>query len=62
MAFTRQNLLTFFDPSTGGADKNWSLFLPDIFNSSGETARVWLFWARIFSFVFNFNFLRIIKL
>ena len=35
--FYKANLLTFFDPSTGGADKNWSLFLPDIYNSSGET-------------------------
>ena len=35
--FYKANLLTFFDPSIGSTDKSWSLFLPDIFNSSGET-------------------------
>ena len=33
----KANLLTFFDSSSGFGQKSWSLFLPDIKNSKGET-------------------------
>ncbi len=32
----KANMLTFFDPSSGFGQKNWSLFLPDIKNTKGE--------------------------
>ncbi len=34
--YYKANLLTFFDPSSGGNYQNWSLFLPDINNAKGE--------------------------
>ena len=33
----KANMLTFFDPTSGLGQKSWSLFLPDIKNTKGET-------------------------
>ena len=34
--YFKSNLLTFIDPNYMSSGKSWSIFIPDIYNSSGE--------------------------